>query len=337
MFLGWSCALSPITDEDGSGVDVPEVITLQYSIIDNSTILRLDTGEQLDIIYTEDSTLVVTMNGSQTSTAIPGSHNEPFCKKDDLQDELLDDFVISLLSYIVYVMYQILMFSITSYNIVIHILYKKLRNPIGKLLLLYSVYFSTISTSLFMIGTFIYMFPVSSDFNHMCYILKLVFVEADIGYEAIAACMLAHTANHMRQSYKMVPVNLREDKILWRRYVCYILGTMAISLLTMITYNVGTTKGRFQGFCSKHDPIFFVMITLMHVFSFINAPIQIALFTIYLYYWYMMRISQEITGYQINKKIFRIAIAMGATICFTNFFAILDWILASGDVTSLSL
>ena len=138
------------------------------------------------------------------------------------------------------------MFSITSYNIVIHVLYKKLHNPICKLLLLYSVSFATISTSLFMIGTFIYMFPVSSDFNHMCYILKLVFVEADIGYEAIAACMLAHTTNHIRQSYKMVQVNPREDKILWRRYVCYILGTMAISLLTMITYNVGTTEGRFQ-------------------------------------------------------------------------------------------
>ena len=104
-------------------MDVPEVITLQYCITDNSTILRLDTGEQLDIIYTEDSTLVVTMRGSQTSTAIPRSLNELFCKKDDLQDELLDDFVISLLSYIVYVTYQILMFSITSYNIVIHIIY----------------------------------------------------------------------------------------------------------------------------------------------------------------------------------------------------------------------
>ena len=52
----------------------------------------------------------------------------------------------------------------------------------------------------------------------------------------------------------------------------------------------------------------------MHVFAFIRAPIQTALFMIYLYYWYKMRISREITGYQINKKIFRIAIAMGATI-----------------------
>ena len=100
MFLRWSRALTPITSENSSGVDTPVGITLQYCIIDNSTILRLDTGEQLDIIYTEDSTLVVTMNGFQTSTAIPRSHNELFCKKDDLQDELLDDFVISLLSYV---------------------------------------------------------------------------------------------------------------------------------------------------------------------------------------------------------------------------------------------
>ena len=64
-------------------------------------------------------------------------------------------------------------------------------------------------------------------------------------YEAIAGCMLVSTANHMRQSYKIVPVNPREDKIPWTCYTCYILGTMAISLLTMITYNVGTTEGRF--------------------------------------------------------------------------------------------
>ena len=180
------------------------------------------------------------------------------------------------------------------------------------------------------------MSPVSSDFNYMCYILKLVFVEADIGYEAIAACMPAHSAKHMKQSYKMVPVNPRDDKILWRCYACYIFGTMAISLLTMITYDLGITKGRFQGYCSKHDLIFFAMVTLMPVFAFINAPIQIALFITYLYYWYKMRISWDITGYQINKKIFHIAIAVGATICFANFFAILDWILASGDGTNLS-
>ena len=65
----WSCALMPATSEDGSGVDDPDskVITLQYCIIDNSTILRLDTGDQLDIVYTEDSTLVVTMKDIQTT------------------------------------------------------------------------------------------------------------------------------------------------------------------------------------------------------------------------------------------------------------------------------
>ena len=100
MFLRWSYALTPITSEDSSGVDTPEGITLQHCITDNSTILSLDTGEQLDIIYTKDTTLVVTMNGSQTSTAIPRSHDELFCKMNDLRDELLDDFVISLLSYV---------------------------------------------------------------------------------------------------------------------------------------------------------------------------------------------------------------------------------------------
>ena len=52
--LDWPCALMTVTGESGSGMDAPEEVTMdtwQYCIVDNSTILRLDTGEQLDIVY----------------------------------------------------------------------------------------------------------------------------------------------------------------------------------------------------------------------------------------------------------------------------------------------
>ena len=51
-FLDRCCASS----EDGSGMDTPqEMTTLQYCVVDNSTIIRLDTGEQLDVVYTRNS------------------------------------------------------------------------------------------------------------------------------------------------------------------------------------------------------------------------------------------------------------------------------------------
>ena len=125
----------------------------------------------------------------------------------------------------------------------------------------------------------------------------------------------------------MIPINPRENKVVWRRYLYYIIGTIAIAMLMILTYDVGTTEGRYYGYCSKHDPIFFIMVTIMYVFSLMNAPIQIALFIIYLYYWYKMRNSREITDYQINKKLFRISIAMGATISVVKLFFFVNWMI----------
>ena len=125
----------------------------------------------------------------------------------------------------------------------------------------------------------------------------------------------------------MIPFSPREDKIVWRRYLYYIIGTIAIAMLMILTYDVGTTEGRYYGYCSKQDTIYFTMITITYTISSINAPIQIALFIIYLYYWYKMKSSQDITDYQINKKLFRIAIAMGATINVAKLLFFIDWMI----------
>ena len=89
IFLEWSCALTPVASEDGSAVDSLVLMILQYCIIDNSTILRLDTGEQVDIVYTEDSTLVVAMKGSQTAIEVPRLHDEIVCSVDNLPDDIV--------------------------------------------------------------------------------------------------------------------------------------------------------------------------------------------------------------------------------------------------------
>ena len=328
--LKWSCALIPTTSEDGSGVDSPEVTTLQYCIIDNSTILRLDTGEQLDIVYTKDSILVVTIDGCQTAVEVSRPYDELVCSMNDLPG----DIGIPNSLYLTILVWTALVLAITGYNIVIHLLYKKLRNPMGKLLLLYSIFLAIVSIDHFLILTFIHKFPIN--FDHVCYTFKLVFIATYIGYEATATCILAHSTYYMRQGYKMIPINPREDKVVWRHYLCYIIGTIAIAMLVILTYDVGTTERRHYGYCSKHDPIFFTMVILTHTFSSINAPIQIAMFIAYLYYWYKMRNSKDLTDYQINKKIFLIAVAMGATISVANFFFLVDWINARVNDSKLS-
>ena len=318
--LEWSCALMPTTSEDGSGVDSPEVTTLQYCIIDNSTILRLDTGEQLDIVYTKDSILVVTIDGCQTAVEVSRPYDELVCSMNDLSD----DTGIPNSLYLTILVWTALVLAITGYNIVIHLLYKKLRSPMGKLLMLYSIFLAIVSIDHFLILTFIHKFPINLD--HVCHTFKLVFIATYIGYEATATCILAHSAYYMRQSYKMIPINPSEDKVVWRHYRCYIIGTIAIAMLLILTYDVGTTERRHYGYCSKHDPIFSTMVILTHTFSSINAPIQITMFIAYLCYWYKMRNLKDLTDYQINKKIFLIAVAMGATISVANFLFLVNWI-----------
>ena len=43
---------------DSHSTDLSQVTTLQYCIIDNCTIMRIDTGQQLDIVYTTESLLI---------------------------------------------------------------------------------------------------------------------------------------------------------------------------------------------------------------------------------------------------------------------------------------
>ena len=68
------------SDVYSSASGFQELSTLQYCHMGNCTIIRIDTGQQLDIVYTTQSHLVVTPTDGQTS-AILISKNDPelFC------------------------------------------------------------------------------------------------------------------------------------------------------------------------------------------------------------------------------------------------------------------
>ena len=144
-------------------------------------------------------------------------------------DDLQAGVVVPIPVYNYASVWNALMLSVTGYNIVIHLLYKKLHDLMGKLLLLYSIFLAVLCVSQLLMLTFVYVCPIS--INRVCYTIKFVFITTYIGYGTIATCILAHSAYHMRQSYKMIPTNPWEDKVAWRRYLCYIIGTIAIAML----------------------------------------------------------------------------------------------------------
>jgi len=56
--------------------DLQQVTTLQYCLLDDCTIKRIDTGEKLDIAYTTDSLIVTTPTDGRTSEVIAREKND---------------------------------------------------------------------------------------------------------------------------------------------------------------------------------------------------------------------------------------------------------------------
>ena len=323
-FPHWSCALTHITtSEGGSGEDgVEEVVTLQYCIINNSTILRLDTGEHLDIINTRDNTLVVTSSDFQNFTTVSRLNNELICS---VINNSPGNFILPSSLYAFMSVWLAILLLVTGYNITLHLSYKELRNSIGVLLMSYSFFLAAQSISFFMMATLMYKFLIS--LHYVCYIIKMVYIATDIGYDTTATCILMHTVYHLWQSYKMLPVNPSKEKVLLRRYFGYVTGIVIASMFIILAYDLGVNKQKFDASCDQHDPTFDALVTIMFTISSINRLTQIVLFITYLYYWYKLRTSQVATGYLIDPKLFRIAIAMGVTITFAKFIFMLNWML----------
>ena len=59
-----------------SGMDFQQ---LQYCFLDNCTIVKIDSGQQLDIVYTTQSCFVVIPTDGQTSLLVPKNKPEQFC------------------------------------------------------------------------------------------------------------------------------------------------------------------------------------------------------------------------------------------------------------------
>ena len=330
--LDWSCALMSATGESGSGMNTPEEVTMdswQYCIVDNSTILRLDTGEQLDIVYTSNNTLVVIPNHSQTAVALPRLYNKLACNIDSFPG----GFVIPTPLYIVNLVWLTVILLVSGYNIAVHIIKKKLHKPMGKLLMCYSIFLILRSISFFMLTALLFIFSADFQYAHICQFVKLILIAASLGYEAIATCILMHAAYSLHQSHKMLPVDPSKYKVFTRRYFWYVTCMVAISMFIIFTYDMAARKGDFSGYCDRNDPIYRNMVTVMQTVVLINKVAQIVLFIIYLHYWRKLRNSVHVTDHKTDQNLFRIAVGMGATISISEFAYSVSWTvsLATGN------
>ena len=115
--------------------DPSQVVSLQYCIIDNCTIMKIDTGEQLDIVYTTESLLIVTPTDGLTSMVIAKIDDELPCLKYHSKTDGNQILFQSVGSFA----FVLLIMAMSLYILIVHLLYKKLRTLFGKLLIFHNL------------------------------------------------------------------------------------------------------------------------------------------------------------------------------------------------------
>ena len=53
------------------------------------------------------------------------------------------------------------------------------------------------------------------------------------------------------------------EKVLSRRYFCYIFGTVAASMCVILAYDFGINKQKFDVFCNQDDSTFDALVKIM--------------------------------------------------------------------------
>ena len=112
--------------------DLQQPTTLQYCLIDNCTIIRNDTGQQLDIVYTTQSRLVVTPTDGQTSMLISKNDTELFCSTPNTTH-------FSTITQAIGLIQVTLLVLVSSSIAVMRMMFKESHNTFGKLIIFYNI------------------------------------------------------------------------------------------------------------------------------------------------------------------------------------------------------
>ena len=316
-----SDAQSPASGSHNTA-DLSQVTTLQYCIIDKCTIMRTDTGQQLDIIYTTESLLIVTPIDDHTSMVVTkiADDNLPCL---DYHNHTTSQIVgpLTLTSLII---------MVSGYILLVHLLFKELRTLFGKLLIFYSL--SIVSMSAAAIALFLMHRWIIVKSEIICYTAMMTFMITYTSIELFATNLLTHLAYVMYRCYNLkAEISKRRSQILFRCYLAYALITLILFFFVTIAYDWRTGNGRYtllpNGHCNFISTYSYKTLILNDTFVFINKLIQIIMLLTYLVYFYKFNVNigaGNVNVLQYNQELLKIAIAMGATIGLSFFvYAIL--------------
>ena len=289
--------------------------------------MKIDTRETLDISYTTDSLIVTTPMDGRTSEVITKQENELPCRNLDgtfgygLQDavEIVEFF---------------LTFVVIGYIIAVHVMFKELRNLLGKLLILHSI--GVLGLCIAYFGILLTPLQPILDLLAFCYVSTIGLMLSSVSIEALATCILSHIAMvNMRCCYKRQSWMSKEaSQCYFRYYTIYTLGIMLLVLFLTICFDMatGNYKDTLQqnGQCVSFEVGAYSTIQVAIIVSTINKIAQLVRFIMYLYYTYKIRkdIGSGGVSSDVNPNLHKLAIAMGTFIglsyCMFTLTAIFD-------------
>ena len=326
---------------NGGNTDPSQVTTLQYCIIDNCTIMRIDTGQQLDIVYTTESLLIVTPKDGHTSMAIAKIDDELPCV--EYPNTTSASQTIKFIQTVI----GLLITAVSAYVLIVHLLFKTYHSTLfGKLLIFYNL----CSVSAHVISLLLLHNLIAANSQAICHAVMVTFALSSAGTELFATNILYHLAYIMYRCYHLkAEISKKRSEYLFKCYTTYAGFALILLLFITIAYDWRTGNGKYtiseNGRCglvdlSNYNTFFFTLFIVT-----INKFLQITMFSAYLVYLYKFNLNVHAAQITLrySRLLFKIAIAMGATVGVAFFIYILvaimpehsDIILTSGGIIEL--
>ena len=126
-----NCSITSGWDEDGKALSKEDI---QYCLIDNCVVRRMDTNQELDIVDVGNDTLVGLARDNFTSTMIALLPDEEYCLEEVDHMSSIEDAILLAIKAILLALSIIL----SLYIIIVYSLWDKLRSSIGKLLVIHN-------------------------------------------------------------------------------------------------------------------------------------------------------------------------------------------------------
>ena len=262
--------------------DLSQVIPLQYCIIDNCTIMKIDTGEQLNIVYTTESLLMVTPINGLTSMVIAKIDDALPCLKYHSRTDNSQ-----LIENAVKIVVALLVMILSSYILIAHFLFKELYTLFGKLLILYNL--CVLSTGSSFIALLLMHHWIIVNSQTICHTAMICHMLSTTGIEVFAMTILAHLVYVMRCCYNLKSeITSRNEKFIFRCYIAYALSTLVLLFFLIIVYDWRTENGRhvlLPGHCNFFDQYSYDTLHINNAIAIANKVAQITMFIAYLVYF----------------------------------------------------